>query len=299
MKRRMLVVVGLRVCVLLAVAGQASALQTTLEDPFPANTKVRLETRITGANPTGMYYWEVDGIHHVHRQWFWYRIGTTAESDLGSLTHYSSPLINDTNANGYDDELVAVYQDPAGLRISVTLRLRGGGTGSFQASMTETVVIENLTPSPMNVAFFQYTDFDLSGSLGDDHVELTGAALELAKQEDPGAIMTQTITGKLPTQAQVDVLDGANDQLVEMNDSSTTVLANIPGPAFGNTSYAYGWDLTLTPSGTANATASFQIKKKIDPQPAPVIPSGSPALYVILTLLLGGTALLTRRVRRA
>ena len=298
MKRRALSA-GLLAAFLGAMAAPASALQTTLEDPFPANTKVRLETRITGANPTGMYHWEVDGIPHIHRQWFWYRIGTGAEADLGSLTHFSSPLINDTNANGYDDELVAAYQDPAGLRITVTLRLRGGGTGSFKASMTETIMIENLTPSPMNVAFFQYTDFDLSGSLGDDHVELTGAALELAKQEDPGAIMTQTITGKLPTQAQVDVLDGANDQLVEMNDSSTTVLATIPGPAFGNTTYAYGWDLALTPSGTANAIAIFEIKKNIDPQPAPVIPSGSPALYVILTLLLGGTALLARRLRSA
>ena len=49
-----------------ALAAPASALQTTLEDPFPANTKVRLETRITGANPTGMYFWEVDSIPHVH-----------------------------------------------------------------------------------------------------------------------------------------------------------------------------------------------------------------------------------------
>ena len=218
---------------------------------------------------------------------------------IGSLTHYTSPLINDTNANGYDDELVAVYQDPAGLRITVTLRLRGGGTGSFKASMTETIMIENLTPSPMNVAFFQYTDFDLSSSPGDDHVELSGGALEFAKQEDPGAIMTQTITGKLPTQAQVDVLDGANDQLVELNDASTTILPSILGPVFGNTTYAYGWDLALTRSGTANAIAIFQIEKNIDPQPAPVIPSGSPALYVILTLLLGGTALLARRLRSA
>ena len=132
-----------------ALAAPASALQTTLEDPFPANTKVRIETRITGANPTGMYFWEVDSIPHVHRQWFWYRIGTTAESDLGSLMHHTSPLINDTNSNGYDDELVAEGEAQLGALL-IDAHLAANAAGITPTARPEDTVLDPATGERVN-----------------------------------------------------------------------------------------------------------------------------------------------------
>ncbi len=281
-----------------AIVNPSHSLQLTLEDPFPANTKVRIETLTGTPYPFGIYHWEVDGRLHLQRQWFWYRIGNTAESNVGSLPPFTSPLINDTNENSYDDELVAAYEDPAGLRITLILRLRGGGTGTFSASMTETVMLEKLSPSSMDVTFFQYTDFNLTGGPPDDHLELSGASLESARQDDPATIATQTITAQLPTQFEVDAVDGINDLLTRLGDPIATTLANFPGPIGGNASYAYGWDFTLGASGTSSDSVSFQIEKKIDPRLAPTLPTGGPVLGAILALILGVSALVfTRRLR--
>ena len=279
--------------------GPAEALQATLEDGSPVNTKMRIETVAGTMFPEGVYYWDVEGIEHIHKQWFWYRIGSNPEASLGSVPHYTFPLMNDTTGEGYDDQLVAVYQDPVGLRIRLILTLRGSGAGSYEAWVVEEIMLQNLTSSPMNLSFFQYTDFNLNNDPANDQLELFGPAFANARHEDPTTIVTQSITGHLPVEVEVDVVDGIGDILARMSDASASSLTNAVGPISGDASYAYRWNFSLGASGSPADTVNFDIEKRIQARPPPDIPSGSPALYVILTLLLGGTALLARRLRSA
>ena len=282
-----------------AAADPAQALQATLEDGSPVNTKMRIETVAGTGFPEGMYYWDVEGIEHIQDQWFWYRIGSNPEVSLGSAPHYTFPLMNDTTGEGYDDQLVAVYQDPVGLRIRIILTLRGNGAGSYEAWVVEEIMLQNLTSSPMNLSFFQYTDFNLNNDPANDQLELFGPAFANARHEDPTTIVTQSITGHLPVEVEVDVVDGIGDILARMSDASASSLTNAVGPISGDASYAYRWNFSLGASGSPADTVNFDIEKRIQARPPPAIPAGGPLLYLLLAAALGASALLARRLRAA
>jgi hypothetical protein len=280
-----------------AAAGPAQSLQTTLEDGSPVNTKMRIET-VTGTGyPYGVYYWDVEGIEHIRRQWFWYRIGSNPEANVAGVPHFTAPAINDTTGEGYDDQLVAVYQDPVGLRIRIILTLRGSGAGSYEAWVVENITLQNLTSAPMDLAFFQYTDFKLNNDPTDDQLELFGPAFANARHEDPTTIATQSITGHLPLEVEVDLVDGVGDILARMGDASPSSLTNAVGPLSGDSSYAYRWNFSLGASGSPADTVDFDIEKRIQARPPPAIPAGGPLLYVLLACALGASALLARRLR--
>ncbi|MCH2170482.1 hypothetical protein MK489_06840 [Myxococcota bacterium] len=280
---------------LVLLPGVARSLQATLEDGSPVNTKMRIETVTPSPYPYGVYYWDVEGIEHLQRQWFWYRIGSSPESNVASVPHFSAPVMNDTTGEGYDDQLVAVYQDPIGLRIRVILTLRGNGAGSHEAWVTESIKLQNLTSSPMNLAFFQYTDFNLNSNPADDQLELFGPSLANARHEDSMTVVTQKITGHLPVEAEVDVVDGIGDILARMGDANPSSLSNTAGPVGGDGSYAYRWNFSLGSSGSPSDSVDFDIEKRIESLPPPVLPVGSSFLYVLGALGLGGAARYTLR----
>lgn len=288
---------ALFVGLLLLVEPRSSyALLVSLEDPAPPNALAQIETRTMRPNPSGLFRWEADGIPHMNRQSFWYRLGLPMERNVGDLGHSPSPPINDTNANSYDDELDVTYVDPDGVEIRIVTRLRGDGPFTRASTVTETITVRNTGPSPRPVFFYQYSDLDLEAGPGDDEVEITGASGEFVTQRDPGFVFTQSISGLLPTQFEIDVIDGANDLVPRLDDSTSTVLTNVPGPLSGNVSYAYRWDFTLDPAGSPGDTTSFQIVKRVEPRPAPPVPVGGTPLWIWMILACGGTAAaLTRR----
>lgn len=223
------------------------------------------------------------------------------EQNLAELAHSSPTPILDTNNNTYDDEVEVHYSDPDGLLITVVMRLRGGGQTSFESSMAETIHITNTRPFSVNVSFFQYSDLDVNGFAGDDEVGIIGAAHRVAIHGDPAITVRQTISGIPPTHFEADVIDGTNDLLNRLNDTSGTVLADISGPLVGNVSYAYQWDLTLGPSGGSGDTATISILKELAPTSAPEVPLGGPLLLLalVLALTLGGAYSLAGRWRIA
>jgi len=279
-------------------AGPARSLQATLEDGSPVNTKMRIETVSgTASFLEGLYYWDVEGIEHIGRQWFWYRIGSNPEGSVGSAPHFTAPVMNDTTGEGYDDQLVAVYQDPAGLRIQIIMTLRGGGAGSYEAWVIENIQLQNRTSSPMDLTLFQYTDFKLNGDPVDDRLELQGPALETARHEDTTTIMIQNILGHLPVEVEVDRIDGIGDIEARLGDASPSSLTNFAGPLTGDGSYAYRWNFSLGASGSIGDTVDFDIEKRIQARPASAIPAAGPLLHVLLACALGASAILAGRIR--
>ena len=281
----------------LSLVSEADALLVSLEEPAPPNALAQIETRTGTSYPYGFFRWEADGIPHLNRQWFWYRIGLPEERNLGDLAHPPSPPINDTNGNSYDDELDVRYVDPDGLEIRTVLRLRGDGPGTRAATMTETITVRNTGPAATTVFFYAYADFDLEANGADDQLELMGAAGESIRQEDANFVMTQTISGVLPTQFEADLLDGANDLVPRLDDALSTTLSNFPGPLAGNGTYAHRWDLALGPFGSPTESTTFQIVKRIEPRATPPVPVGGPTFGWVLAIALSATALWAARLR--
>ena len=287
----------LAVACCLGLISEADALLVSLEEPAPPNALAQIETRTGTPYPYGFFRWEADGIPHLNRQWFWYRIGLPEERNLGDLSHPPSPPINDTNANSYDDELDVRYVDPDGLEIRTVFRLRGDGPGTRASTMTETITVRNTGPGATTVFFYAYADFDLEANGADDQLELTGASGESIHQEDPNFVMTQAITGTLPTQFEADLLDGTNDLVPRLDDALSTTLSNFAGPLAGNGTYAHRWDLALGPSGSPTDSATFQIVKRIEPRPTPPVPVGAPSFGWTLAIALSATGLWAARLQ--
>ena len=88
-----------------------------------------------GAGGNGQIDWFVDGVDVIEQQWFYYRLGNTAESPLHALSAPTVTSIN-TNRDVRDDRLILEYADST-LSVTVDYTLRGGAAGSNSATLGE------------------------------------------------------------------------------------------------------------------------------------------------------------------
>ena len=88
-------------------------------------------------SPAGIKSWVVDGVSHLKQQWFWYRIGTNLPAlSIDTLTNRTV-----TQPNARQVEIVC---QNAEVRITISLALLGGGTGSRAADLSYGLTLENL-----------------------------------------------------------------------------------------------------------------------------------------------------------
>lgn len=217
---------------------------------------------------TGMNNWTVDGVDHLYKQWFWYRIGSaTPESSINTLTLGSHAPFG---------SMVWVNYDHAQFKLAVGYVLTGGTSGSNTSDVAEIISIQNKsTTSSLDFHFFQYTDFDLNNTPNDDFAQLTNPS-KWEQWDGSGLVVNETVTTGTP---RYQVASGST-LLNSLNDGSATTLSNFGGPLGpDNVSFAFQWDLTIGPSGT------FLISKDKHLGPAPV---PEPATIALLgTGLLG------------
>lgn len=239
------------------------------------NSEVRLDPN----GSAGMYSWTVDGVEHLYKQWFWYRVGNApSESSLDklSLTYLN---ISNGNRDPNNERMVAVYSDPLGrFEVQVDYNLSGGAPGSSRSDMAETITFNSLTSMALTVKFFQYCDFDLGGTAGNDSVEITGG--NTATQTDGTSWMSETVVTNKPTFVETSYFPTLQNSL---NDANVTTLNGITSAGPGDVIWAFEWDFPLY----AGKSYIISKDKLITPEPG------------TLTLLgLGGGALLLRRRRR-
>jgi hypothetical protein len=123
------------------------------------------------ATPSNNYNWFVDSSDKLAQQAFWYRIGSSGPESSVHTLPIGVQGTTDGNFDGNPDSLFVRYNG-AGFRIETTYTLRGGSPGSGASDMGELITIYNLGASPLDLHFFQYADFDLSGA---DTIKFTNA----------------------------------------------------------------------------------------------------------------------------
>src|ERR1700690_2593767 len=118
----------------------------------------------------GMNNWSVLGQNQLNQQWFWYRTGSGVAQPInmiGGLTYQT--YLGNTGIN----EVVATYQNMQ-LSVQIDYVLSGGGVGSGNADLTETIMAVNKsTSSPLNLDFYEYSNFNLLQS-GNNSVTVFG-----------------------------------------------------------------------------------------------------------------------------
>lgn len=261
--------------VICSAAGQASAALISLID---RNSFADFDT----ATPANNYNWFVDGTDLLAQQAFWFRVGAAGpEFSLHTLP-IGVQGTSDTNFDGNPDTLFVRYNG-AGFVAETTYTLRGGAPGSRASDMGELISFTNTSGAPLDLHFYQYADFDLSGA---DTILFTNA--NTVDQTGGGQRLSETIVTPVASHHEANFFPVT---LNKLNDGLPTTLTDLPpiGVAFGagDVTWAFQWDVTIAPGST------FLISK--DKAISAVIPEPTTALAA-LAMTLG---LCVRRSRKS
>ena len=232
---------------LASIAGSANAQSFLLEDGNSSS--------VFSATGGGQVSWVVDGTSQLFSQRFFYRTSLMNDERAVDSLGLTGSQVSDTNTfdDARNDTLALRYADTTGLEFRVTYVLRGTAAGNGTSDLAETIRIFNPTSTPITMSFFQYVDFDLSGSAGGDFVQVLNA--NTVRQWDPVSNFTvaETVVTPGPTAYQV----GSFPSIVNLFGNGVPDSLNNNGGLLGPTdaTWAFQWDFTLAPN------ASFVISK--------------------------------------
>jgi hypothetical protein len=268
-------IAGLMVFALaLAFAPQTFAGLFTLADD---NSTANFNTASSANNSD----WSVDGEDQMNQQAFWYRVGNSAEQSLHSLPIAFESAFN-TNIDPNLDTLFVRYTG-AGFNADVRYTLDGGALGSGSSNMGEQISITNTSGAPLDFHFFQYSDFEVSNTAGDDTAVFTNA--NAVQQYDGGIRLTETVITPAASHREIDTFPNT---LNKLNDGVASTLSDTPavgvpvGP--GNLAWAYQWDFTVPVGGTVQISKQKNLNARLIPEP------GTFAVLALAGLLVAGSS---------
>ena len=213
----------------------------------------------------GMNQWLINGQSQLQQQWFWYRVGNSGPQHsidtIGGMTETH-------NANSVD----ATYNH-GDFSIELTYTLTGGAAGGndWTSDITENITINNLTSSPLDFHFFQYSDFALAGSQGGETASIfqSGGFFSRAKVMKAANQLSETIDQPLANRAEADIgpntLNRLNGGFYNLNNT----LNSGPDPSQDAT-WALQWDFTIDPNGSVDVIKDKKLSVAPVPEPGAV-----------------------------
>ena len=262
----------LLIATFVALSPPASATFLTLSD---GNSSVA----VSPDTQAGMYNWTINGVNILYQQWFWYRVDNSGPEY--SLDHLGAPTVTATA-----DTLRLLYGDPTNFQIEVRYSLVGGQPGSSTADISEQIRINNHASSPLDMHFFQYSDFDLNRAAGHSDTLKISPTLQIATQlPAPGGsstVLSETTLGPQPTYAEANT--GTNT-LNALNDAfPTTLNGNLSITTPSDVTWAFEWDAMLGSGETLLISKDKRLAAVPVPEPAACVLVGG-ALLALSTKL--------------
>ncbi len=197
------------------------------------------------ASQAGMYNWSVDGQNQLYQQWFWYRVGATAQKSIDTI---SAPVVTPVNAS----TLTTTYTDSQGrFNLSIKYSLSGGALGSGTADIAEQITINNLLSTALDFHFYQYSDFDLSGTPGNDSVTMyrTGLLNGITTIDQTKGTSSLSETVDTPGGMEGEANYYANT-LNALNSGTMYTLNNNLTAGPGDVTWALEWDYSIAGGGS-------------------------------------------------
>lgn len=223
----------------------------------------------------GMDTWSVGGQNQLAKQWFYYRTDSGVAKPINAISA-ANVLYSDATT------LVAEYAN-LDFSLSISYILTGGGFGAGSADILETISINNLSGAPLNFHFFQYSDFNLLGTQGNDEVEFLSASSVIQTE---GVFGIQEGIILPPSTYREAALAGPGGTLDNLLNTAGYNLNGNSGPLTGDVTWAFQWDHQI---GIGQSLEIYKDKTLI----VPVIPE--PTVMSLVTMCLGAGFLLRRR----
>jgi hypothetical protein len=222
----------------------------------------------------GMYQWTVNGVNQLAQQWFWYRIGSSGPQSPINAISAASYFLSGPNS------LTTTYANSQ-VGITVDYTLIGGTTGD--ADMLESITVQNISGAPLNLHFFQYSDFDLAGSPGGDSVSINLGfdGFDQASQVKGPTQISETINSPSADRAEAAF---SGQTLFNLNNFPGYNLNNNQTAGPGDVAWALQWDFQIGPGSSVSVFKDKRLS---------IIPVPEPSGLVLVAL--GLTAFVLRR----
>ena len=234
--------------------------------PASAYTVTDLNS-VFSVGATGANTWSVDGIDQLTNQSFWWRIGATGGQGLLSSLDASE------SEGGHNINLT--YTNPNVFRAEVQYSLFGGASGSHQSDVSEVIRLTNLMPTGGNLDlhFFQYSDFDLNGTPGNDNLRFS-ADHQVVTQWESGAFLSETVHTPPAGHYEGSIWPSLWSNL---NSGSPYTLSDSPlagNVISGDCEWGYEWDLNIAPGSTFIISKDKGIRSDV-PEPGSLLLFGT------------------------
>ncbi len=183
----------------------------------------------------GMHWWDVDGANNqLQKQWFYYRIGGGIAQPINSIGTASVDYVT-------GNSLGVTYTSAGSFSLSVEYALNGGGIGSGNGDMLETISIINLGATSLDFHLFQYSNFDLLGSPGNDSVSIasTGSGYDSAVHWEGAYGITEGIVSPEASRAEAALAFSTETSITTIagyNLNNNLTVLN------GDVTWAFQWD---------------------------------------------------------
>lgn len=206
--------------------------------------------RVDPHSDAGLFDWELNGIDHMNRQWFWFRLSVDPSLDTLPLIHEE---VHDS------DEIHLLYRDEVYFRLQVEVlyTLLGGDPGSGTSLIQESVKIKNLRNQVVDLRWYELTDLNLMDTAGGDSAEFV--APNQVIQTDGHATATVTSLNRNPNRWQI---GSPGSILDKMTAGKNLTKKKTPfGP--GDVAHAFQYNLRLRKSGHPKDTVEILKEKEL------------------------------------
>lgn len=210
----------------------------------------------------GMSAWTVNGQNQLNQQLFWYQTDGGVANPINTI---GTPTVSMSSGADGINNVTAVYQNSQ-IQVTINYLLQGGGAGSGNADITESIMAQNISGSAFTLNFYQYSAFNLLGA-GNDTVQIFGNPGDYTgvRQFNGSTAITEAITSPDAQNAEAAALGYTMNRLntvagLQLNGNT------LSGP--GLETWALQWGTNLNPGDVFDLTKDKSLSITVTPEPS-------------------------------